>query len=150
MTRVPRCLSTTILPATVLILCLGLSACGSPPADEEPGAESSEAQGQASGEAAPRAIPAHVVVNLLRCERDGDSLRTIGSARNQGQEDVRYVDVSLSWADSTGALVATDVASIVQGETLMAGDSVVFSVATAHPQAAECSEASLFVYEPIP
>ena len=79
MTRVPRHLSVTILA-----LCLGLAGCGSPPADGEPGAGSSEAQGQASGETAPRAMPAHVAVNLLGCERDGDSLRTIGSARNQG------------------------------------------------------------------
>jgi hypothetical protein len=90
-----------------------------------------------------------LIVNILGCDRVGDSLRTTGSIRNRGQ-DVRYIDVSLSWADSAGTLVATDVASIVGGETLMTGDSVVFAVATGHPQAAQCTEASVFFYEPIP
>jgi hypothetical protein len=92
----------------------------------------------------------NLVVTILGCARDGDSLRTTASIRNQGQEDVRYIDVSLAWADSAGTLVATDVASIVGGETLMSGDSVAFDVATAHPQASQCAEASIFFYEPIP
>jgi hypothetical protein len=114
---------------------------------------STDTSGQAPGEEAPTTSPRmapNLVVNLLGCDRDGDSLRTTASIRNQGQEDVRYVDVSLTWADSTGGLVATDVASIVGGETLMAGDSVVFGVATAHPQATQCAETSIFFYEPIP
>jgi len=126
------------------------TACADAP-EASPSTE--DAGGQAPGVAAPTAssgFAPNLVANLLGCDRDGDSLRTTGSIRNQGQVDVRYVDVSLAWADSTGALVATDVASIVGGETLMAGDSVVFDVATAHPQASRCTDASVFFYEPIP
>ena len=141
-------------PAALLFcLAVGAAACTEAP-DSGAGAESGgevPAGGADSAQSAPLPrMAAPLVATVLGCEREADSLRTTGSSRNQGQEDVRYIDLTLSWADSTGTLVATDVASIVGGETLMAGDSVVFDVATAHPQASECVEASVFFYEPIP
>jgi hypothetical protein len=135
--------------ALTLSLIIGATACTErPEADPSGEAPTNQADSARSGSST-RMAPS-VVATMLGCDRDGDSLRTIGSIRNQGQEDVRYVDVSLTWADSTGALVATDVASIVGGETIMAGDSIVFDVATAHPQASQCVGTSIFFYEPIP
>jgi hypothetical protein len=135
--------------ALILGFALSLQACadvpeGGPPSDAR-GGPATEVE-----ESGPQPGTVPLTVDIVGCERVGDSIRTTGVVRNRGQADVRYIDVSLSWADSTGTLVATDVASIVGGETLMSGDSVSFGVATAHPQASRCAEASIFFYEPIP
>jgi hypothetical protein len=148
MNRVSR--PNTAAFAFVLALALATTGCADDRQSERaPGAPGGQTVGEVEPSPPERMAP-NLVVTVLRCDRDGDSLRTTGSIRNQGQEDVRYVDVTLSWADSTGTPVATDVASIVQGETIMSGDSVVFDVATAHPQATECADARIFFYEPIP
>ena len=143
------CAFRRVSAAAALGLVIGATGCTERPETEPSGEVPANQADSVQSGSSTRMAPS-VVATMLGCERDGDSLRTIGSIRNQGQEDVRYVDVSLSWADSTGALVATDVASIVGGETVMVGDSVIFDVATAHPQASQCVGASIFFYEPIP
>jgi hypothetical protein len=134
--------------AVAIGLVVATTACADAPEGESdaPGRQGSDAAGTSRS----TGMAPNLVVTILGCDRAGDSLRTRGSIRNQGQEDVRYIDVSLAWADSAGTLVASDVAAIVGGETLMSGDSVVFDVATAHPLASRCSEARIFFYEPIP
>jgi hypothetical protein len=144
-----RLRSVSVAITLPLCLALGATACTEAP-ESESAAEAPPSQADSTQSGSPRRMAPNLVATVLGCEPETDSLRTIGSIRNQGQEDVRYVDLTLSWADSTGALVATDVASIVGGETIMAGDSVVFDVATAHPQASQCIGASIFFYEPIP
>ncbi len=140
-------LARVAVAAATLVLLSSCSPEGEPGTDESgPGSAPPAAPQERDSPSAPRP---NLLINVLACERLADSLRTTASVRNVGQEDVRYVDVTLTWSDAAGNVVTTDIASVVQGETIMAGDSMVFEVATADPLATECA-ASVFFFEPIP